>query len=78
MNELRCCDDPTPALHNGQPYCQACDRTLVPATPEQEAASLRQPFAPDYTATDLHLEGCVGTDACGDGCLCECHAVPER
>ena len=45
---LRCCDDPTPSTHNGQPYCEACDATLVPASAAQEAAWLAQPFAPDY------------------------------
>lgn len=73
-----CCADPTPALHNRQPYCQSCDRLLVPGNAEQEAAALARPFQPDYTLADLHDEGCIGTDDCPDECRCECHAVPER
>lgn len=23
-----CCDDPSPSIHNGQRYCQSCDRDL--------------------------------------------------
>jgi hypothetical protein len=26
--ESSCCDDPTPAVHEGRPYCQACDADL--------------------------------------------------
>lgn len=30
QSERRCCSDPTPSVHDGQPYCEACDQTLVP------------------------------------------------
>lgn len=29
MNTKPCCDDPTPAVHRGQPYCQSCDADLT-------------------------------------------------
>ena len=38
----KCCDFPSPSVHDGQPYCEACDTDLVPAS----AVDASRPAAP--------------------------------
>jgi hypothetical protein len=45
-----CCDDPTPRLHDGKPYCQACDAGLGPIKPS--------PRLWYVTATEPRPKGC--------------------